>query len=459
MVTTDISERGERGRAMRRAVPRSSHGEWTPPANRADPAAILAAQEVTRVPELVPLRHERMMVSPFTFYRGAAAIMAADLASTPVSGITVQACGDAHLANFGGFASPERRMLFDINDFDETLPGPWEWDVKRLAASFAIAAQDREFDEAFARAVVARVVGTYREAMRQFAAMRDLDVWYAYLDVDGVMARWRTQATRAELKRLERGLAKAENKNSLKAFAKLTENVDGHVRIISDPPLIVRWEDLPEYDQSVDIFAQLGLLLDMYSETLTSDRQVLLSRYRFVDFARKVVGVGSVGTRCWIGLLLGRDDDDPLFLQVKEAEASVLEPFAAKAVQSSHGERVVQGQRLMQAASDIFLGWNRVTNPDSVTRDYYIRQLWDGKISLDLTAVQPSALAIYAEMCGWTLARAHARSGDRHAIAAYLGAGDTFDRALVEFATAYAAQNVRDYHAVADALREGRLPA
>jgi uncharacterized protein (DUF2252 family) len=457
----DAQERANRGRAGRQTAPRRSHGEWNAPADRPDPVAMLQQQATTRVPDLIPVRHQRMLVSPFTFYRGAAAIMAADLANTPTSGIVVQACGDAHLANFGGFSSPERRIVFDINDFDETLPAPWEWDVKRLATSFAIAAQDREFDDTLQRNLVAQVAAGYRIAMREFAAMRDLDVWYSHLDIENALARWSAELTKSEIKQVHRNVMKAESKNSLKAFAKLTETVDGRPRIINDPPLIVRFENLPdavitEHDHPLQEFDRI---LREYAATLLPDRRQLLERYQLVDLARKVVGVGSVGTRCFIALLLGRDDDDPLFLQVKQAEASVLERYAGAAVQENHGQRVVEGQRLVQASSDIFLGWTRVTAVNGESRDYYIRQLWDGKVSLDLTTVEPAKLAAYAQMCGWTLARAHARSGDRIAIASYLGGSDVFDRAMVQFALSYAAQNVRDYDAATAAVRDGRLVA
>jgi uncharacterized protein (DUF2252 family) len=445
------------GRAARAAVPRSVHGKWTASAGRPDPVSVLEKQATTRVTELVPLRHERMLASPFTFYRGAAAIMAGDLADSPTSGITVQCCGDAHLANFGGFESPERTMVFDINDFDETLPGPWEWDVKRLAASFTIAARDREFDDLIARASVRAMVGTYRETMRKFAAMRHLDVWYSRLDVQTLVAGVRNQVSRSVIKQLERASEKARSKNSLKAFAKLTEKVDGEIRIISDPPLVTPLHEVFTPEEAATVRERLRAFLRTYTNTLQGDRRYLMDQYRLVDIARKVVGVGSVGTRCFIVLLLGRDDGDPLFLQVKEAEASVLEPYLSKSEFSHHGQRVVEGQRLMQATSDIFLGWDRVPGVDGVERDYYVRQLWDGKISADLTAMPAQRLPVYGQVCGWTLARAHARSGDRMAIASYLGAGDVFDRAIIEFADAYADQNERDYAAVQAAVAAGHL--
>ena len=429
------------------------------PSVRPDPVSVLEEQAKTRVPDLVPVRHQRMLASPFAFYRGAAAIMAGDLATTPVSGIHVQCCGDAHLANFGGFESPERSLVFDISDFDETLAGPWEWDLKRLVASFAIAAQDREFDEALGRRAVAHTSASYRETMRTFAEMRNLDVWYARLDVQGMLDRWSSAVSTAELKRVERNIAKARTKSNLKAFNKLTEQVDGELRIISDPPLLVRLHDLLPTDRVDEVTHELSGWIHSYGRTLQADRRSLLESYQIVDLARKVVGVGSVGTRCWVALMLGRDTTDPLLLQIKEAEASVLEPYAGKSGYAQHGQRVVEGQRLMQAASDIFLGWDQTRDLEGVERHFYVRQLWDGKVSPDLATMPPSLLPIYGEMCGWTLARAHARSGDRIAIAAYLGSGDTFDRAMTDFAFSYAAQNARDYAAVANAVRDGRLPS
>ena len=445
------------GRAARARVPRSSHAEWRPAPDRPDPVGVLLTQATTRQQDLVPLRHTRMLESPFAFYRGGAAIMAADLAQTPSSGIEVQCCGDAHLANFGGFQSPERTMVFDINDFDETLPGPWEWDVKRLAASLVLASRSREFGDAVARAAVAQAVGRYREAMRAFAAMRNLDVWYARLDMNGIIERWGANVSKARIARMERNVEQARAKNSLKAFAKLTERVEGTVRIRHDPPLVERFEAFLPPGEAVDLTDRARLWVSTYRRTLEPDRRRVLDGFRIVDFARKVVGVGSVGTRCWVALLVGRDHDDPLFLQVKEAEASVLEPYLGKSKHTNHGQRVVAGQRLMQAASDIFLGWARAEGPDGRPRDFYLRQLWDGKLSADLTTIEPGVLPIYGQMCSWTLARAHARSGDRIAIASYLGAGDAFDRAIVEFALAYADQTTRDFDAARAAAQAGVL--
>ena len=454
----DRGARAARGRDARKSVPRNSHANWSPTANRPDPVSVLEAQAATRVPDLVAIRYQRMGESAFSFYRGAAAIMAADLAETADSGLRVQCGGDAHLANFGGFAAPDRSEIFDVNDFDETLPGPWEWDVKRLAASFAIAAQDCGFGDDVGGHAVTEAVRTYRRTMRQFAAMRNLDVWYARLDVQGIISRWRKHLSQGEVKRIERAAAKATSKNSLKAFAKLTEQVDGRVQIVNDPPLIVRLAELLPGDQAGTITEDTQTWLRAYGQTLRSELRDLLGTYQVADAARKVVGVGSVGTRCWIALLLGRDGDDPLFLQIKEADASALEPYLAPSEYSQHGQRVVEGQRRMQSASDIFLGWERTEGLDGVKRDFYVRQLWDGKESTDFTTMPSSFFPIYGRMCGWTLASAHARSGDRIAIAAYLGGSDEFDRAIVEFAMTYAQQNERDYAALKEAERAGRLP-
>jgi uncharacterized protein (DUF2252 family) len=452
VIHLDPEQRARTGRAARAAVPRSTHAEWAPGPDRADPTALLTAQETTRVPDLVPLRHERMLVSPFTFYRGAAVIMAADLATSANTGLRVQACGDAHLSNFGGFSAPDRALLFDINDFDETSPGPFEWDVKRLAASFEIAARSRSFSTKEIRGVVTRVTRSYREAMTTFAGMTNLDVWYARLDVEKVFNEYRSRATADEIKRFERNLAKAQAKGNMKAFAKLTEQVDGGYRIRSDPPVVVPIADLVGGSDLDGLRTWLEDRIRGYRHTLQPDRRRLLESYRLVDFARKVVGVGSVGTRCWIALMLGRDDADPLFLQVKEAEQSVLEAHAGKSGYANHGQRVVEGQRLLQAASDIMLGWIRTVGLDGVERDFYLRQLWDGKFSADIDAMSPSQLDIYARLCGWTLARGHARSGDRIAIGAYLGSNDAFDRAMVGFSEAYADQNERDYEIVTASL-------
>ncbi|MGB7820322.1 MAG: DUF2252 domain-containing protein [Ornithinibacter sp.] len=452
------AERVARGKAARKDVPRSSHGRWEPAADRPDVVSLLEEQAATRVPELVPIRYGRMLVSPFTFYRGAALVMASDLAASPRSDITTQICGDAHLSNFGVFASPERELMFDINDFDETLPGPWEWDVKRLAASFEIAGRDRGFDRSARGEVVAAAVDEYRSRMNEAAGMRNLDVWYRNIEAGRLLEVLKDQTTKKQRKRAEANLAKARSRDSLQAFSKLTHVVDGERRIVSDPPLIVPVEEL---DASAvdDIHAELRGIIRSYRRTLATDRRVLLEGYQYVDAARKVVGVGSVGTRAWIILMLGRDGEDPLFLQAKEAQESVLERFVGRSAYRNSGQRVVAGQRLMQAASDIFLGWQRVTGFDGQTRDYYVRQLRDWKGSADIDTMSASVMTVYARICGATLARAHARSGDRIAIAAYLGSSDVFDRAIVSFARAYADQNERDHEAVAEAVASGRLEA
>jgi uncharacterized protein (DUF2252 family) len=453
------AERTARGKAARAEVPRSSHAEWAPAA-RQDPVSILEQQAASRVPELVPIRYGRMLVSPFTFYRGSAAVMAADLAQTPQSGIRAQLCGDAHLSNFGGFASPERELVFDINDFDETLPGPWEWDVKRLAASVEIAGRDLGFKPAARRSAVLATVRSYREAIRSFAAMRALDVWYARLDAGAILERVGDRLGQDARKNFTKQIAKARTKDSLRAYSKLTSVVDGKQRIIADPPLIVPIEDLAPGADGTAIEDEIKELLRTYRASLPRDRRRLAESFRYGHLARKVVGVGSVGTRAWIVLLLGRDDQDPLFLQVKEAQASVLEPSTGPGRDKNQGQRVVEGQRLMQASSDIMLGWLRVERGlDGQQRDFYVRQLWDWKVSPDLERMRPSVAAAYGQLCGWTLARAHARSGDGIAIAAYLGSGDAFDRALAEFASAYADQNERDYRALTAAVDSGAVTA
>ena len=454
-----VEERAARGRSARAECPRSSHAGFELAPDR-DPVAILEAQAASRVPELVPVRYGRMLVSPFTFYRGAAAVMAHDLAATPRAGLRVQLCGDAHLSNVGGYASPERSLVFDLNDFDETLPGPFEWDVKRLAASFEIAGRDRDFTDAQRTKAVLNAVRSYREWMRKLAEARTLDVWYAQLDVATIEQRLREQQATHQANVVAKGAAKARTKDSMKAFAKLTQVVDGERRIVSDPPLIVSAADLAR-DAGLQYEYLEGVIHELfreYRETLQSDRRHLLEEFRMVDLARKVVGVGSVGTRCWIVLLLGRDGDDPLFLQIKEAQESVLEPYLGKSEYENHGERVVAGQRLMQATSDIFLGWlHSKETLDGAERDFFVRQLWDWKASVDLDTILPAGLELYGEVCGFLLARAHACSGDRIAIASYLGKSDTFDRALAEFAVAYADQNERDHAAMQKAADEGRI--
>ncbi len=450
------ADRNAAGKDARRLTPRESHADFQ--AGRRDPVELLERQAVSRVPELVPIRYGRMLSSPFAFYRGAALVMASDLHSTPSSGIRVQACGDAHLANFGGFASPERELLFDVNDFDETLPGPWEWDVKRLAASLNVAGRDRGFDDRQRRAAVLAGVHSYREAMRDFARMGHMAVWYSRVDLD-LIRRWTAEAGHKDVKRLEANVVKTRAKDSMRAFAKLTTRVDGKVQLVSDPPLIVPLNELFPGPEAEAVRGQLRSLLHSYRQTLPPDRQQLLERYQIVDFGRKVVGVGSVGTRAWILLLSGRDGADPLFLQAKEAEASVLEAFVGKSKFDHHGRRVVEGQRMMQAASDIFLGWVRAKGVDNKVRDYYVRQLWDQKGSADIDTMNAPTLALYAQICGWTLAHSHARSGDPIAIAAYLGRSSVFDEAIATFAERYADQNERDHQALADAVKTKRVTA
>ena len=453
-----VEERVAKGKALRKRVPRSSHGEWAPAADR-EPVALLEQQATTRVAELVPIRYGRMAVSPFTFYRGAANVMAGDLSSVPHSGLDVQLCGDAHLANFGGFASAERSLVFDLNDFDETLPGPFEWDVKRMVASFDVAGRSREMDVTERSKIVAATSKAYREAMQTFAAMSNLDLWYTQLDVDTITARWGVEAGTKAMKSLQRTATKAESKDRLKALARLTHDVDGDLQIISDPPLIVPIEEVFSDRDADEIEVAIREALRMYRRTLSGDRRKLLESYRFVHIARKVVGVGSVGMRAWVVLLVGRDNADPLFLQVKEAEASVLEPHLKKSPYSNHGQRVVEGQRLMQATSDIFLGWQRVDGVDGRTHDYYMRQLWDWKASANIDAMTPEIMGFYGQVCGWTLARAHAKSGDRIAISEYLGTSETFDRAMVAFAHSYAEQNDLDHKALSAAIADGSVPA
>jgi uncharacterized protein (DUF2252 family) len=449
----------EAGRAARKRVSRGAQGRWESGADRHGPLEILAEQDRSRVPELVPVRYGRMLVSPFTFFRGAAAIMSADLGSVPDSGLRVQLCGDAHLSNFGVFQAPDRRLVFDINDFDETLPGPFEWDVKRLAASVAIGARDRGFDAAGQDAAVLAGAGAYRAAMARFAGMREIDVWYARLDTEEFADRWGPKVSKAARRRADKNIAKARAKDSLRALAKLTERRDGELRIASRPPLLVPIGELADREglDPAAVKALVGRLLGEYAETLDEGARLLVGRYRYVDAAHKVVGVGSVGTRAWITLLFGGDEEDPLFLQIKEAGPSVLEPFAGPSSFPNHGHRVVAGQRLMQAAGDGLLGWISAEGIDGKKRDFYVRQLWDGKGSAEIELMSQATMTGYAELCGWTLARAHARTGDRRAIAAYLGKGDRFDRAIAEFSQAYADQNEADYGLLIEAQRSGDL--
>jgi uncharacterized protein (DUF2252 family) len=452
------SDRTARGRSTRATLPRSAHAEWCR-APGTDPVALLEQQAADRVPELVPIRYGRMLVSPFTFYRGAAYLMASDLAQSPSTGLDAQLCGDAHLSNFGAFAAPDRRLVFSLNDFDETLPGPFEWDVKRMVASFAVAGRDRGFDDELRGTINRTAARAYREAMREMSRMGRLDLWYTRLDVDDIRERLGSSVKPRVRKRFERNVAKARTKDSLKAFDKLVEVVDGRPRLIGDPPLVVPLEDLLPEREREQLDAEMHGLVRTYGRTLAGDRRHLLEGFDYVGAARKVVGVGSVGTRAWIVLMLGRDERDPLFLQAKEAEASVLEPFLGKSTFANHGQRVVEGQRLMQSASDILLGWIRTTDHDGVSRDFYVRQLWDGKGSAVVEAMEPSTMTAYAGLCGWTLARAHARSGDAAAIAGYLGSGETFDRAIAQFAESYADQNERDHAALQEAVEAGRVVA
>ncbi|MGX7761577.1 DUF2252 domain-containing protein [Streptomyces angustmyceticus] len=452
-------ERAEQGRALRSEVPRSVHAEFDVTAAREDPVDIIERQSALRVPELVPLRYGRMLESPFRFYRGAAAIMAADLAATPSTGLRTQLCGDAHLLNFRLLASPERHLMFDINDFDETLPGPWEWDVKRLAASFAIAGRGNGFPEKVRTGIVRAACASYREQMRRYADMRTLDVWYAHADMADVEAEEAEQLDGRGRAALSRTIAEARTHDTVQAYRKLTRRSGGQVRFAADPPLIVPLDDLLpdiERDQLMD---QIRGLVESYGSSLRSDHRRLLEQYRVVDVARKVVGVGSVGTRCWIVLLVGKDLDDPLLLQAKEADESVLAPYAGPGPHTHQGERVVAGQRLMQAAGDIFLGWQRTTGIDGRQRDFYLRQLRDWKGIMPADAMVPTGMRRFAVRCGATLARAHARSGDRIAIGAYLGRSTAFDEALARFAERYADRNELDHQALGEAVREGRVTA
>jgi uncharacterized protein (DUF2252 family) len=450
-----VAEREARGKAVRADVPRSAHSTWEPAADRGDPVSLLEEQAESRVAELVPIRYGRMLVSPFTFYRGAAYLMASDLAGGPRTSLHAQLCGDAHLSNFGGYAAPDRRLVFDMNDFDETLPGPFEWDVKRLVASFAVAGRSRGFDAGQREAINRNVVRAYRESLASFAAMRTFDLWYSRVDIDEV-TRLAASLSASAIKRFEKNVAKARSKDSLSASTKLTHVVDGKPRFVSNPPLIVPVEELFA-TTSEQVIENVRGVIRSYRRTLQGDRRHLLERFSFVDLARKVVGVGSVGTRAWIALFVGRDNEDPLVLQIKEAQASVLEPFVGASKFANHGQRVVEGQRLVQAASDLMLGWIRTEGYDGIKRDFYIRQLWDSKASALVDVMDTRTMTLYARLCGQTLARAHARSGDAVAIASYLGSSNTFDRALATFAEAYADQNESDYEALKVAAETGRI--
>jgi uncharacterized protein (DUF2252 family) len=454
----DRRSRVEAGKAARRTTPLRSHAALDLAPDR-DPVGLLLGQAESRIAELVPVRHGRMLASPFAFYRGAALHMAADLSRTPASGLQVQLCGDAHLANFGAFASPERRLVFDLNDFDETLPGPFEWDVKRLAASLEVAGRERGFSAKERRRAVLAAARGYREAMRAFAAMPVLSVWYAHLDVEQALSRYKGDLSKSRYKSTEEMLAKARKRDSTQALGKLTAVVDGRRRIVSDPPLVVPVEELFA-DEDVDaLYAEISGLVTDYARTLQPNRRHLLRQFRLVQMARKVVGVGSVGTRAWILLLEADGGEEWLFLQAKEAQASVLAAYTAPSRHANNGERVVVGQHLMQAVSDIFLGWQRTAARDGTEQDYYLRQLRDWKLSANVERMVPSGMQAYADLCAWTLARAHARTGDRIAIAGYLGGSDTFDDAIAEFAEAYADVTERDHAALAAAVADGRLPA
>jgi uncharacterized protein (DUF2252 family) len=454
----DPAQSATSGKAARKQVPRGLLGEFAPAAGR-DPVGLLRSQDESRVSELVPVRYSRMALSPFAYYRGAALPMAADLAAAPSPGLTVQLCGDAHLSNFGGFGSPERRLVFDVNDFDETLPGPFEWDVKRLVASLVLAGRENQLSAAQARQAAAAAAASYRTAMRQFAAMPTLDVWYARLDVEDLIGRLRPQLSKSQLRVSESAVARAQARDNTQAVAKLTRVTDGRREIISDPPLIMPIEELAaELDPEAG-YAALRELVRQYSRTLPPDRQHLLSQYTLTRVARKVVGVGSVGTRCWIVLMEARDGTGPLLLQAKEAQRSVLAGYAGESQYGHHGERVVNGQRLMQAASDIFLGWQRTPEQGGGHTDYYVRQLRDWKYSAPVGQLNAAGLASYGQLCGWTLARAHARTGDRLAIAAYLGQSTAFEQALAAFGVAYADQSEQDHAALAAAAGAGQVPA
>jgi uncharacterized protein (DUF2252 family) len=463
MVTsTTVRTSAEHGITARETTPPAAHAELPQPDARRDPIAILERQAVDRVPELVPIRHGRMLASPFAFYRGAAAVMAADLAGTPDSGLRVQLCGDAHLSNFGLFASPERRLVFDLNDFDETHPGPWEWDVKRLAASLEIAARANGLARKQRREIQLAMIRSYQGAMTEFADMHELDVWYARADVDDIKETLRHQLKKARRKSVDKSIAKARTRTSRRAMGKLTKLVDGETRhIVADPPLVMPLRDLLPPDERGAFELRMRTLLGNYRSTLQTDRRTLLDKFEYVDMARKVVGVGSVGTRCWIALMYGRDANDPLFLQVKEAQRSVIAEYGGiepdLADGGCQGRRVVDGQRLMQAVSDIFLGWESADGIDGKHRHFYVRQLADWKGSAVIEEMSPGSLSDYGRLCGWTLARAHARSGDRVAISAYLGDDTTFAHAIAEFSATYADRNEQDYAAMRAAMRSGRI--
>ena len=450
--------RAAAGKTARKRAPLTEHRRFDPAGSR-DPVGLLLRQAQSRVPELVPVRHGRMLVSPFTFYRGAALPMAADLANTPSSGLQVQLCGDAHLANFGAFASPERRLVFDVNDFDETLPGPFEWDVKRLVASLAVAGRDNGFSTKERRRIALAAAASYRQAIRDFANQSVMSVWYAHLDVEDRIGEFRAKIPPKRFKAAQKMLAKAHTRNSMQALGKLTTEEEGRRRFISAPPLIVPIEEVFSDVDADALYRQLHQVIRGYRRTLQSDRRHLLEQFELVQVARKVVGVGSVGTRAWVLLMEAGDGIEPLFLQAKEAQTSVLADYCGDSKYANHGERVVAGQHLMQAASDIFLGWERVTGNDRVKRDFYVRQLRDWKFSFPIELMIPAGMSLYGGLCAWTLARAHARSGDRVAIAAYLGGSAKFDEAIADFAELYADQNEADYALFREAIKRGRIDA
>lgn len=458
-VAGTIAERTERGKAARKASPRTTHAGFTPAADRRDPVEVLESQAATRVPELVPIRYGRMVSSPFAFFRGAAAVMAMDLATVASTGLAAQLCGDAHLVNFGVYNAPDRRLVFDLNDFDETLPGPWEWDLKRLVASMVVAGRDNGYDEAAGVEVARDTVRSYRTAMASFALMTNLEVWYARREVDEAVSELRARATAQRVKQVERNISKFAARDNLHAFSRLTVLVDGEPRFASEPPLVVPIDQLAGSQGAGWVRGEAHRIMGEYRATLDDDRRRLVAQYEYADLARKVVGVGSVGTRAWIALLLGRDQHDPLILQFKEAQPSVLEPYLGASEYSEPGQRVVSGQRLMQAASDSFLGWYRGIGLDGDEHSFYVRQLRDGKGSVDIASLDPTAMRMYGGLCAWTLARGHARSGDRIAISAYLGASRTFDDSLVAFAHDYADQNERDHAALRAAISSGRVVA
>jgi uncharacterized protein (DUF2252 family) len=459
MTQLTTAERRAQGKAARDRAPLESHAEIGPDAGR-DPVGLIIGQAASRVPELVPIRHGRMLVSPFTFYRGAALPMAADLSRVPSSGLRVQLCGDAHLSNFGVFGAPDRRLVFDLNDFDETLPGPFEWDVKRFAASLAVAGRDIGLDAADRKSLVLAGVGAYRQSMAEFANQKMLDVWYARLDVDDALERVRAKVSEQALGRTRKAMAKARTRDSMQVLKKLTSVVDGQRRINSNPPLVVPIEELTDEHTAEQILARMTSLVSHYRRTLNADRRHLLEQFRLVGVARKVVGVGSVGTRAWILLLEADGGEEPLFLQAKEAQRSVLADYCGASKYRNEGQRVVAGQHLMQAASDIFLGWQHVDEGlDGGSRDFYVRQLRDWKYSAVIEEMLLPGLLAYAELCGWTLARAHARSGDRFAIAGYLGKTDKFERACAKFAERYADRTDADHAALATAVTDGRIEA